>query len=95
MAARVTLSKTLRYKMMRKSWCSESLRLIWCLFLVSDGIMVNYVLLAVVLTFAWVLYAAFRVAPMFAKRWKAWGEVFAFLIFTAVELGFLVAFLRP
>jgi hypothetical protein len=57
--------------------------------------MVNYVLLAVVLTLAWVLYAAFRVAPLFAKRWKAWGEVFAFLMFTAVEVGFLVAFLKP
>jgi hypothetical protein len=57
--------------------------------------MVNYVLLAAALTLAWVFYAAFRVAPLFAKRWKAWGEVFAFLMFTAVEVGFLVAFLKP
>jgi Flp pilus assembly pilin Flp len=56
--------------------------------------MVNYALLAAVLTFAWALYAAFRVAPLFAKRWKSWGEVCAFLLFTAVELGLLVA-LRP
>ncbi len=57
--------------------------------------MVNYVYLVVVLTFAWVLYAAFRVGPTLAKRSKAWGEVCAFLIFTGIELGILVAFLRP
>jgi Flp pilus assembly pilin Flp len=57
--------------------------------------MVSYVLLATVLTVAWVGYAAFRVGPLLAKRWKAWGEVYAFLIFTAVELGLLAAFLRP
>jgi len=57
--------------------------------------MVNYALLVAVLTGAWALYAAFRVGPLFAKRWKAWGEVFVFLIFTMVELGVLFAFLRP
>ena len=56
--------------------------------------MVNYTLLAAILTVAWALYAAFRVAPSFAKRWKVSGEVFAFLLFTAIEVGLLVA-LRP
>ena len=56
--------------------------------------MVNYVLFVAVLTFAWVLYAALRVAPTLAKRWRAWGELYALLIFTAIELGLLVAFLR-
>ena len=57
--------------------------------------MVNYILLVAVLTLAWVLYSALRFAPILAKRWKTWGEVVAFLIFTGVELGLLVAFLRP
>jgi len=57
--------------------------------------MVNYVLLVAVLTLAWVLYAALRVTPLLARRWKAWGEVCAFLVFTAVEVGLLFAFLRP
>ena len=57
--------------------------------------MVNYVYLVAVLTFAWVLYAAFRVGPTLAKRSKAWGEVGAFLVFTIIELGILIAFLRP
>jgi hypothetical protein len=57
--------------------------------------MVNYVLLAAVLTVGWVLYAAFRVGPRFAKRSKTWGEVCAFLVFTGIELGILIAFLRP
>jgi hypothetical protein len=57
------------------------------------GIMVNYVLLVAVLTLGWVLYAAFRVGPWFAKRSKAWGEVCAFLVFIVIELGILIAFL--
>jgi len=57
--------------------------------------MVNYVLLAAALTAAWVLYAAFRVGPWFGKRSKAWGEVCSFLVFTGIELGILIAFLRP
>jgi hypothetical protein len=57
------------------------------------GIMVNYVLLVAVLTVGWVLYAAFRVGPWFAKRSKTWGEVCAFLVFTGIELGILIAFL--
>jgi len=57
--------------------------------------MVNYVLLAAVLTLAWVLYAAFRVGPWFAKRSKTWGEVCAVLLFIAIELGILMAFLTP
>jgi hypothetical protein len=52
--------------------------------------MVNYLLLAAVLTLAWVLYAGLRVGPMLSKRWRAWGEVYAFLVFTAVELVVLV-----
>jgi len=55
--------------------------------------MVNYVLLVGVLTFGWVLYSALRVGPWFAKRSKAWGEVCAFLVFTVIELGILIAFL--
>ena len=57
--------------------------------------MVNYVLLAAALTAGWVLYAAFRVGPWFGKRSKTWGEVCAFLVFTGIELGILIAFLRP
>jgi len=57
--------------------------------------MVNYFLLVAVLTLVWVLYAAVRVAPLLAKRWKTWGEIFAFLVFTALELGLLFVFLRP
>ena len=56
--------------------------------------MVDYLLLVAVLTLAWVLYAALRFAPLVAKRWKAWGEVCAFLVFAAIELGLLVVFLR-
>jgi Flp pilus assembly pilin Flp len=56
--------------------------------------MVNYVLLAAVLTLAWVLYGSLRVAPTLARRWKTWGEVCAFLVFTAIEVALLVAFLR-
>jgi hypothetical protein len=57
--------------------------------------MVNYVLLVAVLTVGWVLYAAFRLGPLFARHSKTWGEVFAFLVFAGIELGILFAFLRP
>jgi len=57
--------------------------------------MVNYVYLVAVLTLAWALYGAFRVGPALAARWKAWGEVIALLVFTAVEVAFLLAFLKP
>jgi hypothetical protein len=57
--------------------------------------MVSYVLVVAVLTLAWAFYAAVRLGPWLAKRWKAWGEVTAFLIFTAVEVGLLFAFLKP
>jgi phosphoglycerol transferase MdoB-like AlkP superfamily enzyme len=57
--------------------------------------MVDYVILVLALTFVWALYAAVRVAPWLAKRWKAWGEVAAVLVFTVVELALLVAFLKP
>jgi hypothetical protein len=57
--------------------------------------MVNYVLLVAILTIAWVLYAALRMTPLFVKRWKAWGEVYTCITFTAVEVLLLVAFLRP
>jgi len=56
--------------------------------------MVNQVLLAGVLTVAWVLFAALWVGPILAKRWRAWGEVAVFIIFTALELGMLVL-IRP
>ena len=56
---------------------------------------VNYFLLVGVLTLVWVLYAALRLAPLLMKRWKAWGEVCAFLVFTVIELGLIFVFLRP
>jgi hypothetical protein len=74
---------------------SESLRLLRCFFLRGDGITVNYVLLVAALTLVWAVYASVRVGPWLANRWKAWGEVAAFLVFTAVELGLLVTFLKP
>jgi hypothetical protein len=56
--------------------------------------MVNYVILVAALTLAWALYAAVRVGPWLAKRWKTWGEVTALLVFTAIELALLVV-IRP
>jgi hypothetical protein len=57
--------------------------------------MVSYVdLAAACFTLVWVLYATLRIGPLLAKRSNAWGEVGAFLIFTAVELGILVL-VRP
>jgi len=55
----------------------------------------NYVILVVAFTFVWALYAAVRVGPWLARRWKTWGEVAAVLVFTVVELGILVALLKP
>ena len=57
--------------------------------------MVNYLLLVAILSGLWILYATFRLAPTFAKQWKSWGEVFAFLAFMALELAFLEVFLHP
>jgi len=57
--------------------------------------MVNIVYLVLVLTLAWIFYGAVRIAPWMAKRWKAWGEVAALIVFTAVEVVLLVAFLKP
>jgi hypothetical protein len=54
--------------------------------------MVYNLLLDAILTLAWIVYAAFRVGPWLARRWKAWGEVCAFLVFTVIELGILIAF---
>ena len=74
---------------------SESLRLFRCLLLCGVESMVNYVLVVAALTFVWAFYAAVRVGPWLAKRWTAWGEVVAVLAFTAVEVGLLLAFLKP
>ncbi|HXZ91040.1 MAG TPA: hypothetical protein VEG61_08255 [Candidatus Dormibacteraeota bacterium] len=57
--------------------------------------MVNYVLLVAALTFVWAVYASVRVGPWLAKRWRAWGEVAALLVFAAVEIGLLLTFLKP
>jgi len=57
--------------------------------------MVNIVWVVAILTLAWAFYGAVRLGPLLAKRWKAWGEVAALLVFTAVELVLLVAFLKP
>jgi len=56
--------------------------------------MVNYVLLAAVLTIVWIIYAALRVGPWCAKHWKASGEFCGFLAFAVGELLILVVFLR-
>jgi len=47
------------------------------------------------LTFVWAVYAGVRVGPWMAKRWRTWGEVAAVLVFLVVEIGLLVAFLKP
>jgi len=57
--------------------------------------MVNYVILVAALTFVWAVYASVRVGPRLGKRWRAWGEAAAFLVFAAVELGLLLTFLKP
>ena len=74
---------------------AESLRLFRLLSLNGAGDMVNYILLVGALTFVWAVYAGVRLGPWMAKRWRTWGEVAALLAFMAVELGLLVAFLRP
>lgn len=57
--------------------------------------MVNYVIVVAVLTLVWAFYAAVRLTPWLARRWKAWGEVAALLVFTFVTVCLLVAFLKP
>jgi len=57
--------------------------------------MESYLILVVAFTFVWALYAAVRVGPSLARRWKTCGEVAAVLVFTVVELGILVALLKP
>ena len=47
------------------------------------------------MTFVWAVYAGVRVGPWMAKRWRTWGEVAAVLVFLVVEIGLLVAFLKP
>lgn len=42
----------------------------------------------------WLVYAAFRMAPFVEQRWKAWGEVVAFLIFLVGMILIEVVFSR-
>ena len=56
--------------------------------------MVNYVLIAGLVTVIWILYASFRVAPWCEKRWITWGGLSAALAFVAGELLILIVVLR-